>query len=46
MTLLSPRSKELTYVKKLEWIAQKLIKGNVVFDHSGNPINLSVRSAP
>jgi hypothetical protein len=44
MTLLSPRAKEHEYVKKLEWIAQKLIKGNVIFDHSEKPANLSVRS--
>lgn len=44
MTLLSPRAKEHQYVKKLEWIAEKLIKGNVIFDHSGKPVNVTVRS--
>lgn len=41
MTLLSPRAKEHEYVKKLEWIAQKLIKGNVIFNADTKPANLS-----
>jgi hypothetical protein len=40
MTLLTNRTKEKTYLKKLEWIAQKLIKGNLLFDINNNPINL------
>lgn len=46
MTLLTPRIKEHEYVKKLEWIAQKLVKGNVIFDRSGKPTSLSARSSP
>ncbi len=32
MTLLAERAKEKAYLKKLEWIAQKLIKVNILFD--------------
>lgn len=32
LTLLTHRDRKKLYVKKLEWIAQKLIKGNVIFD--------------
>lgn len=42
MTLLSPRKKEKPYLKKLEWTAQKLIKGNVIFNKSGQPINVQI----
>ena len=42
MTLLTPRNKESDYLKKLEWIAQKLIKGNVLFDKSEKPINVDL----
>ena len=40
LTLLTDRSKEKTYLKKLEWIAQKLIKGNVIFDKNSQPMNV------
>ncbi len=40
MTLLAHRSEEKTCRKKLEWIAQKLIKGNVIFDKDGQPANV------
>ena len=42
MTLLTPRNKESDYLKKLEWIAQKLIKGNVLFDKNEKPINVDL----
>lgn len=42
LTLLSDRSKEKPYLKKLEWIAQKLIKGNVLFDKNGQPMNMDL----
>jgi len=42
MTLLTYREKEAHYVKKLEWIAQKLKKGNVVFDKNERPLNLGI----
>ena len=42
LTLLSDRSKEKSYLKKLEWIAQKLIKGNVLFDKNGQPMNVDL----
>ncbi|MBE5160315.1 restriction endonuclease [Vibrio parahaemolyticus] len=42
LTLLSPRDKEKHYLKKLEWIAQKLIKGNVILDKSEKPINVQL----
>ena len=42
MTLLTDRTKEKAYLKKLEWIAQKLIKGNILFDKNSNPINVQI----
>lgn len=42
LTLLTYRNKEKQYIKKLEWIAQKLIKGNVIFDKNENPINVQL----
>lgn len=38
--LLAPISKAESYLKKLEWIGEKLIKGNVIFDRSGDPVSL------
>lgn|SRR3990167_347031 len=38
MTLLTKRSEEKRSLRKLEWIAEKLIKGNVIFDQSMRPI--------
>lgn len=40
MTLLTESSKEKLYLKKLEWIAQKLIKGNIIFDKNEQPANV------
>ena len=40
MTLLANYSVEKQYLKKLEWIAQKLIKGNVILDKNGKPMNV------
>ena len=42
LTLLSDRSNEKSYLKKLEWITQKLIKGNVLFDKNGQPMNVDL----
>lgn len=42
LTLLTDRTKEKSYIKKLEWIAQKLIKGNVVYDKHSKPMNVRV----
>ncbi|WP_108126185.1 restriction endonuclease [Saccharospirillum mangrovi] len=42
MTLITYKDKEDRYVKKLEWIAQKLIKGKVLFDRNENPININL----
>lgn len=42
MTLLTPRDKESAYLKKLEWIAQKLIKGNIIFDKNLKPMNVQL----
>lgn len=42
MTLLSPTSREQTNLKKLEWLAQKLLKGNVVLDKNAHPMNLEL----
>ena len=42
MTMLTYRSKEESYLKKLEWISQKLIKGNVLSDKNGKPINVQM----
>lgn len=42
MTLLAPRAKDKKYLKKLEWIAQKLIKGNVLFDKNNKPLNVKL----
>ncbi len=42
LSLLTNREKENQYLKKLEWIAQKLIKGNVIFDKNENPINVQL----
>ena len=42
MSLLTPRDKEKHYLKKLEWIAQKLIKGNVILDKNDKPMNVKI----
>lgn len=42
LTLLTKRSDEKKCLKKLEWIAEKLIKGNVLFDKSERPINVQL----
>ncbi len=42
LTLFTVRDKEKQYIKKLEWIAQKLIKGNVIFDKNDAPINVQL----
>jgi len=39
MTLLTPRDKSDSYVKKLEWIAERMSKGVLVIDPSGTPIS-------
>lgn len=40
MTLLTHRKEEKDCLKKLEWITEKLIKGNVIFDKNAHPINV------
>ena len=40
MTLLANHSVEKQHLKKLEWIAKKLIKGNVILDKNGKPMNV------
>jgi hypothetical protein len=42
LTLLTPRSKEKKYLKRLQWIAEKLIKGNVIFGQDSLPINVNL----
>jgi len=42
MTLLTPRLKETEYLKKLEWIAQKLTKGAVIYNSLEQPININL----
>jgi len=42
MTLLSKRTEEKKSLRKLEWIAEKLIKGNVIFDQNKRPINVQL----
>ncbi len=42
LTLLTNREKEKQYLKKLEWISQKLIKTNIILDKNGNPMNMKV----
>jgi len=42
MTLLAKRSEENECRRKLEWIAEKLIKGNVIFDKEGKPANVQM----
>ena len=42
LTLWSPASKEQANLKKLEWLAEKLLKGNVVFDKNARPMNLDL----
>jgi len=42
MTLLSPTSKKQPNLKKLEWLAQKSLKGNVVLDKTARPVNLDL----
>ena len=39
MTLLTPRDKADSYVKKLEWIAERMSKGVLVIDPSGAPVS-------
>ncbi len=43
LTLLSPIEKQEQYVKKLEWIAQKLIKGNIILKKNGKSSNLTFK---
>jgi hypothetical protein len=33
IVLLTPTSKEREYLKKLEWVGQKLIKGKMLYEH-------------
>lgn len=40
MVLLTPRSKEHEYKKKLEWIAEKLQKGIIIYNTSEKPMNV------
>jgi hypothetical protein len=42
MTLLTNRSDEKNCIRKLEWIARKLIKGNVIFDKNERPMNVQM----
>ncbi len=42
LTLLTNREKEKQYLKKLEWISQKLIKTNIILDKNANPMNMKV----
>lgn len=42
LVLLTTKSEEHENVKRLEWIAQKLIKGNVLVDRHGNPMNIAM----
>lgn len=39
LNLLAPISKAKSYLKKLEWVGEKLIKGNVIVDRSDEPIS-------
>jgi hypothetical protein len=39
IVLLTPRTKESEYLKKLEWLSEKLIKTNIIFGSNGEPIN-------
>jgi hypothetical protein len=39
LNLLTPRSKEKSYRRKLEWVAQKLIKGKMIYDASKRPLS-------
>jgi hypothetical protein len=38
IVLLTPTSKEREYLKKLEWVGQKLIKGKMLYDNIGRPL--------
>ncbi|WP_404790367.1 restriction endonuclease [Altericista sp. CCNU0014] len=38
LVLLTPINKEREYVKKLEWVGQKLIKGKMLYDNMGQPL--------
>jgi len=42
MTLLTLRKEEKDCLKKLEWITEKLIKGNVIFNKNAYPINVQM----
>ena len=42
LTLLTDATKEKQYLKKLEWIGEKLIKGNVIFDENCKPLNVKI----
>lgn len=42
LTLLAPRGQEEKYVKKLEWIGEKLIKGNTIYGTNKLPINMQI----
>jgi Restriction endonuclease len=38
IVLLTPTSKEREYLKKLEWVGQKLIRGKMLYDNIGMPL--------
>ena len=39
LNLLAPALKVESYLRKLEWVGEKLIKGNVIVDRSDEPIS-------
>lgn len=40
ITLLTPRTKYSDYLKKLEWIGEKLVKGKIIYKIDGNPLSV------
>jgi hypothetical protein len=40
LTLLAPHDRARLYLQKLEWVGEKLIKGNVIFDAAGKPLHM------
>lgn len=42
LTLLTPKAQEGKYIKKLEWIGEKLIKGNAIYGTNESPINVQI----
>lgn len=44
IVLFTPRSKEAEYLKKLEWLTEKLIKTNIIFGSNEEPINAHFQS--